>query len=174
MKTPRTGKEETEVFCRYHNCCQQCADRGLVCFLFFGRTRLALSALSAANPRDVLTSRATKIAEPQVFNIKIPFEGGPITNQRQTGRCWIFASTNVFRIALMQRYNLEAFELSQAYLFFWDKLEKSNWFLEQIISTVDEDLDSRLVQHLLREPLSDGGQVSRMKRTELRGPRLGC
>jgi len=62
-------------------------------------------------------------------------------------------------LALAQRYNLEEFELSQAYLFFWDKLEKSNWFLEQIISTADQDVDSRLVQTLLHEPLSDGGQV---------------
>ncbi|KAK3330503.1 peptidase C1B, bleomycin hydrolase [Apodospora peruviana] len=122
------------------------------------KNRLALSALSAANPRDVLTSRATKIAEPQVFNVKIPFEGGPITNQRSSGRCWIFASTNTFRVALAQKYSLEEFELSQAYLFFWDKLEKSNWFLEQIISTADMPLDSRLVQTLVNEPLSDGGQ----------------
>ncbi|KAK3365160.1 peptidase C1B, bleomycin hydrolase [Lasiosphaeria ovina] len=122
------------------------------------KNRLALSALSAANPRSVLTSRAAKISEQQVFNVKIPFEGGPITNQRQSGRCWIFASTNVFRVALMQKYGLDEFELSQAYLFFWDKFEKSNWFLEQIISTVDKDLDSRLVQTLLHEPLSDGGQ----------------
>ncbi|KAK1758602.1 putative bleomycin hydrolase [Echria macrotheca] len=122
------------------------------------KNRLALSALSRANPRDVLTSRATQIAEPQVFNIKIPFEGGPITNQRNSGRCWLFASTNVFRVALMQKYNLDAFELSQAYLFFWDKLEKSNWFLEQIISTADQDIDSRLVQTMLSQPLSDGGQ----------------
>ncbi|KAK3388809.1 peptidase C1B, bleomycin hydrolase [Sordaria brevicollis] len=122
------------------------------------KNRLALSALSAANPRGVLLSRAAKIADQQVFNIKIPFEGGPITNQRQSGRCWLFASTNVFRVALMQKYNLDQFELSQAYLFFWDKLEKSNWFLEQIISTADQDLDSRLVQRLLHEPLSDGGQ----------------
>jgi len=107
----------------------------------------------------VLATPAVKIADQHVFNVKIPFEGGPITNQRQSGRCWLFASTNIFRIALMQKYGLESFELSQAYLFFWDKLEKSNWFLEQIISTADMDLDSRLVQTLLQEPLSDGGQV---------------
>jgi len=122
------------------------------------KNRLALSALSAANPRDVLTSQAAKIAEQQVFNVKIPFEGGPITNQRNSGRCWLFASTNVFRVALMQKYGLEEFELSQSYLFFWDKLEKSNWFLEQIISTVDEDFEGRLVQTMMRDPLSDGGQ----------------
>lgn len=111
--------------------------------------RLALSALSAANPRDVLTSRAAKISDQQVYNIKIPFEGAPITNQRSSGRCWLFAATNVFRVALMRRYNLESFELSQSWLFFWDKLEKANYFLEQIIDTADEELDSRLVQTLV-------------------------
>lgn len=81
--------------------------------------RLALSALSAANPRDVLSSRATKIADQQVYSIKIPFEGAPITNQRSSGRCWLFAATNIFRVALMQKYNLAEFELSQSWLFFW-------------------------------------------------------
>lgn len=107
---------------------------------------------------EVLASRSTKIADPHVFNIQIPFEGAPITNQRSSGRCWLFASTNVFRVALMKKYNLESFELSQAYLFFWDKLEKANYFLENIIDLAGEDLDSRLIQRLLHEPVSDGGQ----------------
>ena len=58
----------------------------------------------------------------------------------------------------MKRYNIKEFELSQAYLFFWDKLEKSNYFLEQIIDTVEEPLDGRLVQTLLSGPVGDGGQ----------------
>lgn len=120
--------------------------------------RLALSALSAANPRDVLTSRAAKISDQQVFNVRIPFEGGPITNQRSSGRCWLFAATNVFRVALMRKYDLDSFELSQSWLFFWDKLEKANYFLEQIVDTAGLDLDSRLVQTLVQAPLSDGGQ----------------
>ncbi|KUI63962.1 Cysteine proteinase 1, mitochondrial [Cytospora mali] len=122
------------------------------------KNRLALTALSSANPRDVLTSRATKISDQQIFNIKIPFEGAPITNQRSSGRCWLFAATNVFRVALMRKYNLESFELSQAWLFFWDKLEKANYFLEQVVDTADLALDSRLVQTLVQAPLSDGGQ----------------
>ncbi|KAI0859063.1 peptidase C1-like family protein [Xylaria cubensis] len=122
------------------------------------KNRLALSALSSANPRDVLMSRSAKIADQQVFNVRIPFEGAPITNQRSSGRCWLFASTNVFRVALMQKYSLEEFELSQAYLFFWDKLEKANYFLENIIDTADEDLNGRLVQRILADPVSDGGQ----------------
>ncbi|ETS78467.1 hypothetical protein PFICI_10529 [Pestalotiopsis fici W106-1] len=122
------------------------------------KNRLALSALSSANPMEVLASRSTKIADQHVFNIQIPLEGGPITNQRSSGRCWLFASTNVFRVALMRKYNLDSFELSQAYLFFWDKLEKANYFLENVIDLADEDLDSRLVQRVLADPVSDGGQ----------------
>lgn len=58
----------------------------------------------------------------------------------------------------MKKHNLKEFELSQAYLYFWDKLEKANWFLEQIIDTAEQDLDSRLVQELLKAPVNDGGQ----------------
>lgn len=106
----------------------------------------------------MLTQRATTIADTQNFNVKIKLEGAPITNQRSSGRCWLFAATNVFRVAIMKRYNLKEFELSQAYLFFWDKLEKCNYFLEQILDTVTEPLDGRLVQTLLSAPVGDGGQ----------------
>ena len=58
----------------------------------------------------------------------------------------------------MRRYNIKDFELSQSYLFFWDKLEKANYFLEQIIDTVDEELEGRLVQELMSKPVQDGGQ----------------
>lgn len=58
----------------------------------------------------------------------------------------------------MKKHNLKEFELSQAYLFFWDKLEKANWFLEQVVDTISESLDSRIVQELLSSPVGDGGQ----------------
>ena len=58
----------------------------------------------------------------------------------------------------MKKYNLSSFELSQSYLFFWDKLEKANWFLEQVMDTAEEDLDGRLVQRLFSDPVGDGGQ----------------
>ncbi|KAL1966175.1 hypothetical protein VTN77DRAFT_4727 [Rasamsonia byssochlamydoides] len=122
------------------------------------RNRLAISALSANPLSAILTCHDATIADTQIFNIKIPFEGAPITNQRSSGRCWLFASTNVFRVAIMKKYNLKEFELSQNYLFYWDKIEKANWFLEQAIDTADEDLDSRLVQALFASPVNDGGQ----------------
>lgn len=120
--------------------------------------RLALSALSGTDPKQVLTQRSATIADTQNFNIKIKLEGAPITNQRSSGRCWLFAATNVFRVAIMRRYNLKEFELSQSYLFFWDKLEKANYFLEQILDTTNEELDGRLVQALMASPVGDGGQ----------------
>ncbi|KAI9849524.1 MAG: hypothetical protein M1837_004144 [Sclerophora amabilis] len=122
------------------------------------KNRLALAALSSNAPASILTSPSTIIGDGQLFNVKIPLEGSPITNQRSSGRCWIFASTNVFRVALMRRYSLKEFELSQAYLFYWDKIEKANYFLEQILDTVAEELDGRLVQSLLSSPVGDGGQ----------------
>lgn len=120
--------------------------------------RLALSALSANNASTVLTQRSTVVGDTQNFNVKITLEGAPITNQKSSGRCWLFAATNVFRVAIMKRYKLKEFELSQAYLFYWDKLEKANYFLEQIMDTADEDLEGRLIQRLLAAPVAEGGQ----------------
>lgn len=99
-----------------------------------------------------------KIADTQNFNTKINLEGSPVSNQRSSGRCWIFASSNLFRVAIIRKYNLKEFELSQGYLFYWDKLEKANYFLEQILETAEEDLEGRLVQRLLESPVGDGGQ----------------
>lgn len=81
-----------------------------------------------------------------------------VTNQKSSGRCWGFAGLNLFRIYLGRKYNLKKFEFSQNYFIFCDKLEKSNYFLENIIKTADEPLDGRLVMHLLTDPIQDGGQ----------------
>lgn len=122
------------------------------------QNRLALAALSSNPATSILTARAATIVDSHIFNTRIPHEGLPITNQRSSGRCWLFASTNVFRVAFMKRHNLESFELSQAYLFFWDKLEKANYFLESVLDTVKEPLDGRLVSTLMSSPVGDGGQ----------------
>lgn len=82
----------------------------------------------------------------------------PITHQKQSGRCWIFAALNLLRIFMGRKYKLEDFEFSQNYLMFFDKLEKSNYFLENIITTGRDPYDSREVMFLVKEPLGDGGQ----------------
>ncbi|KAF1833766.1 bleomycin hydrolase [Decorospora gaudefroyi] len=122
------------------------------------KNRLALAALSSNPANAVLSSRSAVIADTHNFNIKIPVEGSPITNQASSGRCWLFASTNVFRIAIMKKYKLSEFQLSQSYLFYWDKIEKANYFLESILDTKAEDIDSRIVQALMASPVGDGGQ----------------
>ena len=81
-----------------------------------------------------------------------------ITNQKQSGRCWMFAGLNVLRVEAMKRLKVDQFEFSQTYLQFYDKLEKANWFLETMIATADEPTDGRLISFLLQDPIQDGGQ----------------
>lgn len=82
----------------------------------------------------------------------------PVTNQKSSGRCWGFAGLNLFRIYLGRNHKLKDFQFSQSYFMFWDKLEKSNYFLESVIQTANEDWSSRIVMHLLANPIQDGGQ----------------
>ncbi|MBT4154345.1 MAG: aminopeptidase, partial [Candidatus Marinimicrobia bacterium] len=81
-----------------------------------------------------------------------------VTNQKSSGRCWGFAGLNLFRIYLGRKHKLKGFEFSQNYFMFCDKIEKSNFFLESIIRSVDEPKDGRLMMHLVSDPIQDGGQ----------------
>ena len=81
-----------------------------------------------------------------------------VTNQKRSGRCWMFAGLNVFRPAAMKAMNLKNFEFSQNFTLFWDKLERANFFLEAIIDTADREVGDRTVAWLLEHPLDDGGQ----------------
>tara|TARA_A100001388_G_scaffold82211_1_gene59246 strand:- start:3131 stop:4471 length:1341 start_codon:yes stop_codon:yes gene_type:complete len=85
-------------------------------------------------------------------------EMSKVTNQKASGRCWGFAALNLMRIDFAKKYNLSNFEFSQSYFMFFDKLEKSNYFLENILSTLDEKFDSRIIMWLLESPIQDGGQ----------------
>lgn len=82
---------------------------------------------------------------------------GKITNQQQSGRCWLFGGLNVIRPQIIKKYNLENFELSQAYIQFWDKLERANRTLELARALKYEPLDSRKNALLLQKPIEDGG-----------------
>lgn len=83
-----------------------------------------------------------------------------ITNQRSSGRCWLFTGLNVLRAQMMSEHDLPKLELSQNYNFFWDQLEKSNLFLQGIIDTADKPMDDRTVDWLFEHALSDGGQYT--------------
>ena len=82
----------------------------------------------------------------------------PATNQMASGRCWGFAGLNLMRLQVVDSLELNTFEFSQNYFMFWDKLEKANYFLENIIKSRDESYASRLITHLLKAPVQDGGQ----------------
>lgn len=83
---------------------------------------------------------------------------GDVTFQGASGRCWMFAALNTARTYTMEKYDMKNFEFSQNYTLFWDKLERSNYFLDCIIATVELPVGSREVKHLLDAPLNDGGQ----------------
>lgn len=84
----------------------------------------------------------------------------PITNQRASGRCWIFAFLNAIRQKFVQHFNLEDFEFSQQYLYFWDRIERSYFFINvyEELARKGEKPDGRLMMFLLSNPLNDGGQ----------------
>lgn len=83
---------------------------------------MAQNVCTRTNPLEVCVSRKVLQETQHVFTHKIATEGKPITNQKNSGRCWIFSTLNVIRSAFMKQYNLDEFEFSQAYLFFWDKV----------------------------------------------------
>ena len=92
------------------------------------------------------------------FNFDIEVKTMKATNQKSSGRCWIFAASNVIREKIANKLNIPDFEISQSYLAFYDKLEKCNYFMESVIELIDKDYDDRTLSFLLREGVGDGGQ----------------
>lgn len=92
------------------------------------------------------------------FTNKIVSHG--ITDQQQSGRCWLFTGLNVLRAQMMAKYGLDEMEFSQNYCFFYDQLEKANLFLQGIIDTREKPMDDKMVEWLFRNPISDGGQFT--------------
>lgn len=83
-----------------------------------------------------------------------------ITNQKSSGRCWLFTGLNMLRAQMMAANNLPELHLSQNYLFFYDQLEKANLFLQTVIDRAGEPFDSRFNEWLFRHPIGDGGQFT--------------
>ena len=116
-------------------------------------------AMNAVTSAGLLAASKNPMAQRESrHSYSISLEQGEITNQKQSGRCWMFAALNTFRFEVMKNLNLKTFELSQNYTLFYDKLEKSNYFLESILETLDEPTQGRLISFLLSAPLGDGGQ----------------
>lgn len=102
------------------------------------------------------TDPAATIRLDPVFSLEV--KTGKVTNQRRSGLCWIFSTTNMLRHNFAQKYNVKDFELSEKYLFFWDKIERANIFYECMIATASRPVDDREVAFYLSMPDEDGGQ----------------
>ena len=112
-----------------------------------------------ANSIKKLTANSEQAATPDTwFSHKVKSSG--ISDQKSSGRCWLFTGTNVIRAQVMARTGMKNFFFSQAYNFFYDQLEKSNLFLQGIIDTRKKPIDDKMVEWLFRNPLSDGGQFT--------------
>ncbi len=120
------------------------------------RNRVALNAVTKTTVKSVAMNRQAVVRCNHIFSHVV--SAGAATSQNQSGRCWMFAGLNLFRMSAAEQMNLEDFELSQSYLFFWDKLERANYFLENVLKTLDEPKDGRLIAWLMANPVEDGGQ----------------
>lgn len=101
---------------------------------------------------------AKRISPPN-FAFSIDVDKEAVANQKQSGRCWMFACLNTLRFHIEKELDLPrgTFELSQAYLAFYNKLERCAWFFDHIIKTADKSLDDREVDWLITSPMQDGG-----------------
>jgi bleomycin hydrolase len=118
--------------------------------------RLAQNAVTRNGLDDIALNHRVVFAADHSFSTALDDWG--VTDQKQTGRCWMFAGLNLLRFSARRALGVKEFEFSQNYLMFWDKLERANYFFESIIDSADRDVDDRSVAFLLDQPLSDGGQ----------------
>lgn len=116
----------------------------------------SINAVSSHNLKSIAENREILSRYNTVFSDVIKTPGA--TDQKSTGRCWMFATLNMLRPAVMEKYKMDDFEFSQSYYFFWDKLEKSNLFLETVTATSDLDVMDRKLRFWLDAPIDDGGQ----------------
>jgi bleomycin hydrolase len=131
-------------------------------FVSDDKNLLAQQALGTSEIVKIVANKKAIKSDQYLFNTTVDIIGADTfyNNQKSSGRCWIFATANVLRSHVIRSYNLDAdkFQLSQSYLFFYDKLEKANLFLENVIATADLEIDDLYLMHIFKEPLSDGGQ----------------
>lgn len=118
--------------------------------------QVAQNAVTKLPVDDVALNRRVIATTDRTFSHVL--DDWSVTNQKMSGRCWMFAGLNLFRVGAMKKMNIAEFEFSQNYTLFWDKFERSNYFLEAMIALSDRPVDDRTVGFLLDRPLDDGGQ----------------
>ncbi len=118
--------------------------------------RALQNAITHNDLRKLAKNRANEGMVNHFFSNKVKTKA--TTNQKSSGRCWLFTSLNVLRPIVTEKYNLSNFEFSQNYSFFWDQFEKANLFLEMVLSTSGKPFNDRKVTWLFHNPIGDGGQ----------------
>jgi len=114
------------------------------------------NALSSNEITKLAWSRENEGSTDHYFTYRVDVSG--ITNQKKSGRCWLFTSLNIFRPMAAEHFNTKSFEFSENYLYFWDLFEKANLFLNNIVATADRGIDDEKVRWYFRSPVDDGGQ----------------
>ncbi len=118
--------------------------------------RVAQNAVTNVQLPDLTLNRDLVQDIDDSFSTKL--DEWKVTAQMKSGRCWLFATLNLFRVGAMKKMNLKNFEFSQAHTHFWDKFERSNHLLEAIIDTAGRPVNDRTIHFLLSDPIGDGGQ----------------
>ena len=125
----------------------------------FSNDPSARIAQNAVCGKDVLSLSLSREHVQEIddsFSTKL--DDWAVTNQKRSGRCWLFAALNLFRVGAIKKLNVKSFEFSQSHIHFWDKLERSNHFLEAIIERAGSPINDRTVHFMLNDPIGDGGQ----------------
>ena len=117
-------------------------------------SKAAQNMIASAGIMDASINYAKLNKNPDVFKKTIKI--GKMTNQRQSGRCWMFAGLNTIRVNMMKKFKLGDIEFSHKYLYFFDKLERANQYLEDVIALKDKDLDDRLNRGVVFYAADDG------------------
>jgi len=125
-------------------------------FKMDAETKAMYNALTNNDIKELALNRKVLWQHNEKFSKEIE-KVGSITNQKRSGRCWIFASVNTLRPYIIKKNDMKDFEFSQNYLAFWDKMEKANTFLERIIEFRERDLMDRELMFFLNMPIPDGG-----------------
>ncbi len=118
-------------------------------------TKALMNAISNNDINKLATNRMVVDKADHLFKYRVKTKG--ITNQKQSGRCWMFTGLNVLRPKVIDHYKLSGFEFSTNYLYFWDLFEKSNLYLHEIIKTINKPKDDKRVEYLLKNVIGDGG-----------------
>lgn len=121
-----------------------------------GTDKALENAVTHAAIKTLAKNRENEGKINHLINTKVKTHG--ISNQRSSGRCWLYTGLNTLKPVVLEKYDIKDFEFSQTYSFFWDQFEKANLFLEIAIETADKPLTDRKVEWLLKSPIGDGGQ----------------